>query len=245
MSDSHFPGNHQNSVPEPSTSSIISHAIEMYKGVLVYAVVGFLIYCALNLTADAILNFDLFFTLSNLEESNGNWAVNMINAPGFFGYALVSNLISVLISPIYIGLLFIISKHNSNQNAEVGDLFIGYKQNLVNILIYSLIAHILLSIASSFCVIPMFFVAPFLLLGFPILLFENATATDALRKSFDVAKENYGVFLGVSIVGFFLSILGVFVCFIGIIITAFFFVAIMYSTYVAYLGKPKPLLDKV
>jgi hypothetical protein len=33
------------------------------------------------------------------------------------------------------------------------------------------------------------------LLGYPILLFENASATDALSKSFNIAKENYGTFL--------------------------------------------------
>ena len=243
MSDTDFPGNQQNSVPEPSTSSIISHALEMYKGVLGYAIVAFLVYCGLSLALDTIMNFDLLFALSSLESDRENWLTNMINAPGFLGYALVSNLLSVLISPLYVGLLFSISKYNSSQKIDLSDLFIGYKQNLGNILLFSLIAHVSLSIASSFCVIPVFFVAPFLLVGFPILLFENTTAVEALKKSFDLAKDHYGIFLGVTFIGILLSFIGVFLCFIGIIITAFFYVAVMYSTFVAYFGKPRPLID--
>ncbi len=243
MSASHFPGDYQNSVPEPSVSSIVSHSFQMYRGILVYAVVAFLIFWAFNLAADAIMKFDLFFTLSSLEDTE-NVMNSIITSPGIAAYGMVSIVLSVLSSPLYVGLLYIMSKYNSNQTIEINDLFIGYTQNTVNILIYSLIAHTVLSIAAGLCFIPVFFVAPFFLLGLPILLFENATAVDALKKSFNLAKDQYGVFLLLGILGFFLSFMGVLVCFIGIIITGFYFVALIYSTYVAYLGKPRPLMGR-
>jgi hypothetical protein len=48
------------------------------------------------------------------------------------------------------------------------------------------------------------------LLGYPILLFENASATDAISKSFNIAKENYGTFLLTAIVGMLISVAGLF-----------------------------------
>jgi hypothetical protein len=41
---------------------------------------------------------------------------------------------------------------------------------------------------------PVLFGFSFLLLGYPILLFENASATDAMGKAYNIAKDNYGTF---------------------------------------------------
>lgn len=79
------------------------------------------------------------------------------------------------------------------------------------------------------------------MLGYPILLFENATATEALGKSFNIAKENYGTFLGATVVGGLISIAGIILCGIGIIVTAPFMMIVMYSVYCAFLGKPRQL----
>ena len=92
------------------------------------------------------------------------------------------------------------------------------------------------------CFIPGLFVLPFLLLGYPILLFENASFSEALSKSFSIAKDNYGTFLGTSILGLLISIMGVFLCGIGIIFTMSFFLVVMYSTYCAFLGRPRPIV---
>jgi uncharacterized membrane protein len=78
-------------------------------------------------------------------------------------------------------------------------------------------------------------------LGYPILLFENASATEALGKSFNIAKENYGTFLGTTVLGALISIAGIVLCGIGIILTAPFMMIVMYSTYCAFLGKPRQI----
>ena len=133
------------------------------------------------------------------------------------------------------------NKINFKQQIVFADLFIGYKQNFVNILVYGLISSILTSIAFMLCVIPGFFVLPFFLLGYPILLFENATFSEALSKSFAIAKENYGVFLGASLLGLLISIAGVFLCGIGLVATIPFYLVVMYSTYCAFCGRPRPI----
>ena len=96
----------------------------------------------------------------------------------------------------------------------------------------------------ALCFIPFLFVAPIFLLGYPILLFENATAIEAIKKSYEIAKENYSTFFLIGIVSTIISFSGFLLCCIGIIFTAFFLLAAMYSTYVAYCGRPKPLIEK-
>ena len=76
------------------------------------------------------------------------------------------------------------------------------------------------------------------------LLFENASGTEALGKSFNIAKENYATFLGTTLLGLLISFAGIVLCGIGIIVTAPFIMIVMYSAYCAFLGKPRQLLDK-
>jgi hypothetical protein len=104
-----------------------------------------------------------------------------------------SSLFGLLLSPLYVGLIYMVNKFNTKNPIEFSDLFIGYRQNFVNILIYSFLSGIIFQL-QQLCFLPFIFVYPFLLIGYPILLFENASATDALSKSFNIAKENYGTF---------------------------------------------------
>ncbi|SIQ09532.1 hypothetical protein SAMN05880574_105116 [Chryseobacterium sp. RU37D] len=231
----------QGSVPERSTGSIISHAFEMYKGVFLYAIIAMIVYLIFGFVIQTVTGFNSAAIMKDMRES-GDYSYNYWNAPGFPLYITLSGLLGLLLSPLYVGLIYMINKYNTKNPIEFSDLFIGYRQNFVNILIYALLSGIISAVAFSLCVFPGFFVYPFLLLGYPILLFENASATDALGKSFNIVKENYGTFLGVTILGFLISMAGVVLCFIGVILTAPFIMAVMYSAYCAYLGKPRQIL---
>jgi uncharacterized membrane protein len=133
-------------------------------------------------------------------------------------------------------------KYNLKESITFTDLFIGYRQNTVNILIYALISSVIFAIAILLCVLPVFFVFPLLLLGYPILLFENATFSQALSKSFSIAKENYGTFLGAGLLGLLISVSGILLCGVGIIATFPFILIVMYSTYCAFCGRPRPIV---
>ena len=88
---------------------------------------------------------------------------------------------------------------------------------------------IIFGISAALCGIPFLFVYPLFLLGYPILLFENANAIDAISKTFNIAKENYGTFLGAGLLGGLISISGIVLCCIGIIATFPFIMIVMYS----------------
>ena len=235
----------QGSVPDRNTGSIISHAFEMYKGVILYAVVAVIIYFIANFVLQSVTGFNLWGDFKDFEDLDRDYSdYSYLNKPGMSLYYSFSSLIGILLSPLYVGLIYITNKYNTKIPIEFSDLFIGYRQNLGNILLYSLITTILLWISFIMCVLPVFFVYPLFLLGYPILLFENASAVDALSKTFTIAKENYGVFLGAAILGILISISGLLLCCIGIIFTAPFITVVMYSTYCAYLGKPKQIIYK-
>lgn len=231
----------QGSVPERNTGSIISHAFEMYKGVFLYAIIAMIVYLIMGFVIQAITGFNSSSMVEEMRES-GNYNFSYWHAPGFSLYLTLSGLLGLLLAPLYVGLIYMINKYNTKNPIEFSGLFIGYRQNLVNILIYAFLSGIISTVALSLCVVPIVFIYPFLMLGYPILLFENASATDAIGKSFSIVKENYGTFLGITVVGFLISMAGIVLCFIGIILTAPFIMAVMYSAYCAYLGKPRQIM---
>lgn len=235
----------QGSVPERNTGSIISHAFEMYKGVILYAIVAMIIYLIADFVLQSIIGFNSWSGIRDFRNLDGDYSKyygSLWNKPGVSLYYSFSSLLRILLAPLFVGLIYITNKYNTKVPVEFSDLFIGYRQNLGNILLYSLITNIILGISLALCFFPVLFVYPLFLIGYPILLFENASGIDALSKTFAIAKENYGVFLGTALLGLLITISGLLLCCFGIIFTASFITVVMYSTYCAYLGKPKQII---
>lgn len=232
----------QGSVPARETGSIISHAFEMYKGIFLYAIVAMIVYIVGGFIIQTVSGFNSKSFAEEIRDAGGDFSdFNYWNAPGFSLYITLSGLLVLLLAPLYVGLIYIVNKFNTKNTIEFSDLFIGYRQNFVNILIYSLLSGLISTIAMWLCFIPFFFVYPLLLLGYPILLFENASATDALSRSYNIAKENYGTFLGTTFLGLLISVSGIILCGFGVILTAPFIMVVMYSAYCAFLGKPRQI----
>lgn len=231
----------QGSVPSRETGSIISHAFEMYKGVFGYAIVAMIIYIIGGAIIQGVTGFNSAAIVEEMKSSGDYGNFRYWETPGFSMYTTFSSIFLLLLTPLYVGLIYMVNKFNTKNPVEFSDLFIGYRQNFVNILIYSLISGIISSVAMAFCFLPFIFIYPFLLIGYPILLFENSSAIEALSKSFSIAKENYGTFLGVSFLGLLISLAGVILCGIGIILTAPFIMIVMYSAYCAFVGKPRQI----
>lgn len=235
----------QGSVPNRDTGSIISHAFEMYKGVILYAFVAAIIYYIGDFFLQSISGFNYWSDFRDYEDFDGDYSqINYFNRPGTSLYFSGYGLLGIFLSPLFVGLIYITNKFNTKIAIEFSDLFIGYRQNLGNILLYSLITNIILWISVIMCIVPVFFVFPLFFIGYPILLFDNATAMDAISKTYNIAKENYGVFLGSAVLGVLISVAGVVLCCVGIIFTYPFVYIAMYSVYCAYLGKPRQIINK-
>lgn len=223
--------------PGKSTSEIIAHAFEVYKGVFLYGLLAIIIYTAASFLIQPITGFDSNLISEEIKDADGEW-VDFWEIPGFRLYYGVSGIVSLLLAPLFIGVIYIASKYDNQQPLQASDLFIGYRQNFVNILIYSLLASVIMSIALIMCVLPYFLIAPLLFLGYPILLFENASFVDAFKKSFKIAGDHYVVFLFTSILALLVSLAGILLCGIGIFATIPFYLVVMYSAYCAFCGRP-------
>lgn len=232
----------QPNVPQKTSSDIISHAFETYKNVIGYAILAMVIYMVASIILQSLSGFNSRSFSEEIMNSSGDYTgLNVWAIPGMTTYYGLSGLLGILVAPLYVGIIYMANKAELKEKLELSDLFIGYRQNFVNILIYGLISSIILGVSFALCLIPGFFVLPLLMLGYPVLLFENATFSEAFSKSFNIAKENYGVFLGASFLGILISFAGIILCGIGIIATAPFLLIVMYSTYCAFCGRPRAL----
>lgn len=233
----------QGKSPERTTGSIISHAFEMYKGVFLYAFVVMIIYMIGDFLLQTISGVK-FWTDYDDFRNFGDGENMLWRRPGIKFYYSFSGFLNILLTPLYLGLLYVTNKFNNKQTIDFTDLFIGYRQNLGQTLLYGLITTIIWGIAAAMCGIPFLFVYPLFLLGLPFLLFENLSATDAIGKTYNISKEDYGTFLGVGILSLLIGVSGIILCCFGIIFTLPFIYVVMYSAYCAYCGTPRQISPK-
>lgn len=232
----------QPNAPQKSSGEIISHAFGIYKGIFLYVLLAIAIYIVASLLVKTFSGFDQQMMMEEIRDSAGDYSsLRIWEIPGLKFYYGISGLVGILAAPLYVGLMYIANKYSYKQQIQISDLFIGYRQNFLNIILYAVISSIILVISMMLCFLPFFFVLPFLMLGYPILLFENKSAIEALSKSFQIAKENYGVFLGTTLLGMLISISGLLLCIVGVLLTMYFYLIVMYSLYCAYLGRPRQI----
>lgn len=233
----------QGKVPARSTGDIISHAFDTYKGVVLYAIAAMVLYMIASFVIQSVSGFNTQGMLEEMQ-SNPGARLDYLAIPGIKTYYGLSGLLGLLLSPLFVGLVYISHKANTNQAISFSDLFYAYKNNFVNILIYGLISNIIITIGFALCVLPGLLILPLFLIGYPVILFENASATEALSKSFNIAKENYGTFIGVALLAFLIGIAGIVLCGIGLIATVPFYLTAAYSAYIAFAGLPKQITYK-
>ncbi len=86
---------------------------------------------------------------------------------------IISSIFGALLYPLTAGLIFIAHKYNSKQNIDISDLFIGYKQNTVNLILYGLLMSVITTIGFYLCILPGIYFAIVSIIGLPIIFFEN------------------------------------------------------------------------
>lgn len=233
-------------IPERSTSGVISHAFNLYKGIFAYALLATVLYIVLNSLLGAFFPFDSQEFMRQVQQSGGDFSrLDPELVSQYSTMSVVSGIIGILLSPLLAGVIYIASKYHNGHRPEFRDLFVYYRQNFGQVLLYGLLSGIILSFSFSLCFLPGLFVAPLFMLGYPIVLFENATAIEAIKKSVNIAKENYGAFLGIFILSALISLAGLLLCFVGIILTYPFIFVAMYSAYCAFVGRPRPIYGNI
>ena len=238
--------NKSGTVPNRNSGDIISHALGIYKGIFMYPIIaGLFFFVVISILMAVTGFFGVVMDLSKAQGPNGydpSAYTGLYTTAPFLTFAVSSSLINILLfSPLVIGVLYIAHKYNKKEQIHFNDLFIGFRQNFLHIAIFGIIFSIVSSVSTQLCYLPAVFILPFFFLGFPFLLFQNATAFQAIGRSFEVVKNNYVDFLIINLLAFLCSMLGIVACCIGIIITYMFYYSTMYSAYLAYVGMPKEI----
>jgi uncharacterized membrane protein len=160
--------------------------------------------------------------------------------------------LGAILYPLSAGILYINHKFNSQETLEIEDLFIGYKQNTKNIMLYGLMISFLVSaiilvmklifgnhgVFDFIGILLAFYVAIVSFLGLPILFFENKTPVEALKKSITISNPNFLTIFLTIFLGIIASILGVVLCCIGVFLTLGFMNSVQFSSYCALCGTP-------
>ncbi len=234
-------------VPNRDSGSIISHAFEIYKSTFVYPLVaGIIFVIGISILATVTGFWAAAMDMGQTSRSLGGYDADMYKelyrGTPFLTFAGGASLFNIfLFSPLVVGTIFVAHKRNLNQQIQFSDLFIGFKQNFLNIALYGFIFAIAAGISSWLFYIPAIFIMPFLFLGFPFLLFQNASAFEALKKSIDIAKNHYVDILLLNLLAYICSALGIIACCIGIVFTYMFYYSTMYSAYCAYVALPREI----
>lgn len=236
--------------PQKESGSIISHAWDNYKSIIGYAIlfwlISFIIRSVISmLFPGATMGLDFYKELIETTRSGNSEGLKDIlmdyQDSGFGSTAftlLASTVSSIVLYPLSVGLIYITHKNNTKQNIEFSDLFIGYRQNTGNIILYGIVISILASIGTFFCLLPGIYVYIVGFVGLPIVFFGNKNISEGLSLSFNTTNDNFSLVLVVAILGFLISISGYLLCFIGAIVTLPFIHTLSYSLYCSLFGTP-------
>ena len=101
----------QPSGPEKSAGAIITHAFDVYKGVFLYAVAALLISTVISSLTQPISGFNQAELMEEVKSADGGFP-NLWVVPGFAFYSGLSGLVSLLLAPLYVGVIYIANKYN-------------------------------------------------------------------------------------------------------------------------------------
>lgn len=244
-SSSSVPSPPFNEKPVMSFNSIFNASYHLYRKVVVWQVVLLLVLLgvsyAFSLLAQQISGYDPVSSqeliLKNANRTQNPFAI-LFDIPGYNSFLLLSAGFGLLLNPIIAGCLLLMHKANTNQSVQFSDLFIGYKKPIPYIVV-GIAIRLISSLAMMLCVLPVLFVIPLFYTSLCFVLFEGQSASKALKSSFNLAKQNYGTVLAVSVLAFFASLAGVLICGVGILVTGMFYYATSYAVYIADRAVPE------
>lgn len=235
--------------PRFDFSSLFSHAFELFKRSFGWQLLAMVIIVIITSIISSIINTIFGVNQMVLNEQIRNMQGSdmtevfrtVVAAPGQMQSLIASSLLGCLLFPLNAAFPYLMHKANTNQTMGFNDIFIGYQRNFGQLLLLGLLNSVIAYVSLALCVIPYFFVLPLVYTAICFVLFENKTAVDALKSSFDLSKMNYGTMLGFVLVAMLFAVGGILLCCIGVLATAPFFYGASYSPYVSERGVPTSL----
>ncbi|KUI14175.1 hypothetical protein AU193_09205 [Mycobacterium sp. GA-1285] len=165
----------------------------------------------------------LFTTLSavasseSTSDSDGFLFSYDVSDPASLAIAILGSIVSLVVGAIiqsayYNGMLDVAN----GQPVTIGSFF--KPRNVGGVIIAGVIVGLLTSIGFALCVIPGFIVMIFTMFTVIALLDRNLSPIDAIKTSFDIAKNNFGQVLLTLLAVFAVTLVGALLCGVGLLV---------------------------
>lgn len=227
---------------------VLEKAFNNYKKIVGIAGVSILLLVIIYF----VLLFGLMaiaFGFSGFSETMTNFKITDYSITIIIGYLLFMGVFSGLSANFTAGIYQMAYAANSNKQYEIGTLFYYFKTKYFKELFLSgvIIAGITGCLTLLFQFLNMelvgalitYVITFFTALTIPIIIFSNLNAIEAISLSFKLIANNFLIILGLIIVAFILSMLGV----IGFCIGIFFTLPLLYSTIFCIYNEISPIRE--
>lgn len=135
------------------------------------------------------------------------------------GILLIDVIFLVVNALLAAGLFRMAIKQIRGQSIEISDLF-DFGDVAGQAIIAAIVAGIIISVASLFCIIPGWVAQGLLMFTFPLIVDKKMGAMEAITASFEALKSQWLMATLFSLVVGILASIGIIVCFVGVLVTA-------------------------
>jgi len=147
------------------------------------------------------------------------WRYPLVFFLGILVLQMISGLTNgILYGPVMCGIMYATLKAVRGSTPEFGDLFKGFDKFGQSLLAGLIV--LLITVCSFALCLPGIFLTPFFVLVFAFIIDGDLPWDKAISASWNAAKNNYGKFLGFTILAGLFSLLGFLACCIGVWVTA-------------------------
>jgi len=129
----------------------------------------------------------------------------------------VMQFLMIIVGAFFIGGLYRAAfKQIKGEPFGIADLFSG-GDLYVRILVASILIGIIEFVATLFCYFPFFIAHGLLIFTIPLIVRQNAEPLDAMKQSFEAAKQDWLMFAVLAFVTILLAFVGVVACIVGLV----------------------------
>ena len=190
-----------------------ANAVPLIVATLVFGAIAGLLQVIFGVLSTAVAPESTSYTAT---DAGFSFSYN-VNSPGSLAITILSYIVSLVVgaaiqSAYYSGILDIAN----GQPVTIGSFF--KPRNVGAVIIAAVIVGLLTSIGFVLCIIPGIVVVLFTMFTVVALLDRNLAPIDAIKASFDVAKNNFGAVFLTAIVVFAAVLVGALLCGVGLLV---------------------------
>lgn len=219
---------------------VFEKGFEIFKNVFAQAGVAIILFSILS----GVVNFTLMtfiFEINFLEMSEVGFELKDQEELKILIYVLITTLIVGLITPMSVGILLLCKQAHKKEEVRISSIFELYNTaHFKEIFIFSTLLSLISSFTSLgldmielplllFVFYPLVYLFTYLV--YPLIVFQNLSAFEAVGVSFNLVGKNVFIILALIIVAALASLLGFFALCIGIFFTIPFYYCILFSIY--------------